>query len=143
MFSLITGAIESLTPVGRQEKVVFLGLDGAGKSFLITNLKFLSQKREIAKEPERTHPTLGLNVSELDTPCKISLLEIGGSPSIRPMWKYYYDEATKFVYILDSSSIDRFDEAYQEFSDFIGMVLLLASLPSNSKTCIHANVTLL
>lgn len=118
MFSLIAGTVESLTPVGRRERIVFLGLDGAGKSFLIQNLILLSQKQEICVEIGKTHPTLGLNVSQLASPNNISLLEVGGSPSIRPMWRHYYDDATKFVFILDSSNIDRYDEAYQEFSDF-------------------------
>jgi len=121
MFSLIAGTVESLTPVGRRERIVFLGLDGAGKSFLIQNLILLSQKQEICVEIGKTHPTLGLNVSQLASPNNnISLLEVGGSPSIRPMWRHYYDDATKFVFILDSSNIDRYDEAYQEFSDFKG-----------------------
>lgn len=124
MFSLIAGAVESLTPVRRRERIVFLGLDGAGKSFLIQNLKLLSQKQEIGVEIGITHPTLGLNVSELTPGSNISLLEIGGSPSIRPMWKHYYDDATKFVFILDSSNIGRLDEAYKEFSDFKGMHIL-------------------
>jgi len=129
MFSLIAGAVESLAPVNRRKKVVFLGLDGAGKSFLIQNLRLLSQKQETSREIGKIHPTLGLNVSELDSFSNISLLEVGGSASIRPMWKHYYNEATKFIFVLDTSSTDRFDEAYREFSDFKGTHFLYVLTP--------------
>lgn len=121
MFSLVEGVLESLTPVGRESTIVFLGLDGAGKSAMIQNLKLLSQKQEPGSKFEKLNPTLGLSVSKLAGPSRATLLEIGGSPSIRPMWRHYYADANKFVFVLDSSNIHRYDEAYKEFSDFIGV----------------------
>lgn len=134
MFSLIGGVFESVTPAYREEKIVFLGLDGAGKSSLIEKLKAISQKKDLHNDLEKMHPTLGLSVSKLAGPNNTTLLEVGGSSSIRPVWQHYYEEATKFVFIVDSSDIDRFDEAFNEFSDFRG-AFFLSLLVQQERTC--------
>lgn len=125
MFSLIHGLIESLSAQSRVEKVLFVGLDGSGKSNLIGNLKSLGKKDACIGEMA-TRPTFGLSVSSVQTTeptGQVTLLEVGGSASIRSMWRHYYEEATKIVFLVDGSDASRLVESQQAYVEVQGRTI--------------------
>ncbi|PIC34104.1 hypothetical protein B9Z55_013854 [Caenorhabditis nigoni] len=68
-------------------RTVMLGLDGAGKTTILYKLKL--------NETVNTIPTIGFHV-ETVTFQKLTLTvwDVGGGEKIRPLWKYYFPNAT-------------------------------------------------
>jgi small GTP-binding protein len=94
----------------RLAKVVWLGLDFAGKTTII--------RRIVTSEfKTNTTRTLGLNVDEfsLDQSLKMVCWDIGGQQVFREtLWVSYIDEASGIVFVVDSSDENRFAEAKDE-----------------------------
>ena len=92
-------------------RILILGLDAAGKTSLL--------QRALAKENEEpnfdVNPTVGFNVEmcQLDSTKRASyaLWDVGGQDKIRSLWRHYYDGATALIFVIDSTDIDRLDEA--------------------------------
>jgi GTPase SAR1 family protein len=123
MFSLFAEFIGALTPEKRKHNVLVLGLDNAGKTSLLHAISTLQEKRnnggalQVAVDEtnmlQRTTTTLGLHVVRLedDSTC-VTVWDIGGSEAIRPMWRHYFGEADKLVYVIDSrQSIEEIERA--------------------------------
>lgn len=56
-------------------------------------------------------PTIGFAQYEIThTNEKIILYDLGGKETIRGFWRHYYDDAYGFIYVIDSSKEDSFDE---------------------------------
>lgn len=71
--------------IGRkiEMRVVFLGLDGAGKTSILFKLKQNEFTAEI--------PTIGFNVESLEYKnLKLTVWDVGGQHKLRPLWKHYY-----------------------------------------------------
>lgn len=71
--------------IGRkiEMRVVFLGLDGAGKTSILFKLKQNEFTAEI--------PTIGFNVEILEYKnLKLTVWDVGGQHKLRPLWKHYY-----------------------------------------------------
>jgi GTPase SAR1 family protein len=120
MFSLLEYVFDSLTPRRRAEKVLFLGLDGAGKTTLIEALKVSNSERSSPKL-SANQPTVGLNVSHTEIRGKsVILLEVGGGESIRSIWHHYYNEATKIIFVVDGSDAARFGDSQRAFTRVLG-----------------------
>ena len=99
----------------RLAKVVWLGLDFAGKTTVI--------RRVITSEfKSNTTRTLGLNVDEfnLDQSLKMVCWDIGGQRVFREtLWVSYIDEASGIVFVVDSSDESRFGEAKDELWNIV------------------------
>ncbi|CAJ0581840.1 unnamed protein product, partial [Mesorhabditis spiculigera] len=91
----------------RQAKILLVGLDGAGKTTLLYKLKL--------GEIVNTIPTIGFNVETVEYK-KISLTcwDVGGQTKIRPLWKYYFDNADAVIFVVDSLDKLRVKEAAEE-----------------------------
>ncbi|KAI6657274.1 hypothetical protein LOD99_22 [Oopsacas minuta] len=92
-------------------RILILGLDAAGKTSLL--------QRALAKENVEpnfdVNPTVGFNVEmcQLD-PTKranYALWDVGGQDKIRSLWRHYYSGATGLIFVIDSTDVDRIDEA--------------------------------
>ncbi|CAI2352260.1 unnamed protein product [Caenorhabditis sp. 36 PRJEB53466] len=88
-------------------RTLMLGLDGAGKTTILYKLKL--------NETVNTIPTIGFNV-ETVTFQKITLTvwDVGGQQKIRPLWKYYFPNTTTLVFVVDSSDVERIQDAKKE-----------------------------
>eukprot|EP00800_Vazella_pourtalesii_P008268 TRINITY_DN21903_c0_g1_i1.p1 TRINITY_DN21903_c0_g1~~TRINITY_DN21903_c0_g1_i1.p1 ORF type:complete len:221 (-),score=39.09 TRINITY_DN21903_c0_g1_i1:158-820(-) len=92
-------------------RVLILGLDAAGKTSLL--------QRALAKENVEpnfdVNPTVGFNVEmcQLDTAkrANYALWDVGGQDKIRSLWRHYYAGATGLIFVIDSTDVDRLDEA--------------------------------
>ena len=68
---------------GKDKKILFLGLDNAGKTTLLFKIK--------DDEFKETVPTVGLNVEQIKyRDMTLTLWDVGGQA--RKLWKHYYDK---------------------------------------------------
>jgi small GTP-binding protein len=90
----------------KERKVLFLGLDNAGKTTVLYNLKFTDYTTH-------TVPTVGFNVEtvELTDNITITVWDIGGQDKLRNLWRHYYDGTDAVVFIIDSNDPNRFSDA--------------------------------
>jgi len=125
------GAISSLIGRKRDEmKAVMVGLDAAGKTTILYQLK--------SGEVVTTIPTIGMNVetvesSRMNTIVNFTAWDVGGRDKIRPLWRHYYKMVNSIVFVVDSNDRDeyRLEEAQDELQkmlsedDLQGMPLLV------------------
>ncbi|KAF2726110.1 putative ADP-ribosylation factor [Polychaeton citri CBS 116435] len=84
--------------------ILVLGLDNAGKTTLLEQIKALYNA---AHEPKlNTVPTVGQNVSLIDLPdCYLRIWDVGGQHSLRSLWQSYYSSCHAIVFVIDSSDV--------------------------------------
>lgn len=89
------------------QRILMLGLDGAGKTTILYNLKL--------GEVTASVPTIGFNVESLQYKnVKFNLWDIGGQKKIRLLWRHYLDQSNGLIYIIDSTDEERIEEAKEE-----------------------------
>jgi len=94
----------------KKKKVIFVGLDAAGKT---TILYLLSQEFGL-REPV-TLPTIGFNIETFEIKdLAFTSWDIGGEDRIRPLWKYYLENADYLIFVIDSSDYERLNYAKDE-----------------------------
>lgn len=92
--------------------VVVIGLDSAGKTSLLYRLKL--------KEFVKTIPTKGFNTEKVrvavGTSRSISfqVWDVGGQEKLRPLWKSYTRRTDGMVFVVDSTELERMEEARVE-----------------------------
>jgi len=93
-------------------RIIFLGLDAAGKTTLLYKLKL--------GEVVTTIPTIGFNVEDVQYKnLKITCWDVGGCDKIRPLWRHYFANTTAVVFVLDSHDRGRANEAATQFRSFL------------------------
>ncbi len=96
----------------KNAKIVFLGLDNAGKSTLLTILKKgVVEQIDPTKHAHQEKITIGNVV--------MSAFDLGGHQAMRKIWKDYFLKIDGIVYLIDSSRPDRFEESKKEFDKVI------------------------
>jgi len=89
-----------------------LGLDGAGKTTILYQLKLGTGVSTI--------PTVGFNVETVAfRKVKFNVWDVGGQDKIRPLWRHYYAGTQALIFVVDSSDVERVDEARQELHRII------------------------
>lgn len=88
----------------KEKRVVMVGLDGAGKTTVLYQLKL--------GEVQTTIPTIGFNVETVAYKnVNFTVWDIGGQDKIRPLWRYYYTNADAVIFVVDSTDDKRIDDA--------------------------------
>ncbi|GMT23422.1 hypothetical protein PFISCL1PPCAC_14719 [Pristionchus fissidentatus] len=88
-------------------RILMLGLDGAGKTTILYKLKL--------GELVTTIPTIGFNVEQVTfKSISFTIWDVGGQMRIRALWKYYFQNTQALIYVVDSSDVDRIEEAKEE-----------------------------
>jgi ADP-ribosylation factor-like protein 3 len=96
----------------REIFILFLGLDGAGKT---SCLKKLSDE-----DISQIQPTRGFNIKTITQQgFKLNVWDIGGQKSIRPYWENYYANADALVYVIDAADTWRVDETSVELNSLL------------------------
>ncbi|CAH9103444.1 unnamed protein product [Cuscuta epithymum] len=110
MFSLLYGLWEYAFSK-TEFNVLILGIDKAGKTTLLENLK--SQFLNIeALPPDRIVPTVGLNIGRVEVSnSKLVFWDLGGQPGLRSIWEKYYEEAHAVLFVVDAACPSRFEDA--------------------------------
>lgn len=89
--------------------VLLLGLDNAGKTTLLSQIKALFQPRADgtpAPNPGKTVPTVGQNVSTISLPdMYLKIWDVGGQITMRNLWQSYYSSCHAIIFVVDSTDV--------------------------------------
>ena len=88
--------------------VLVLGLDNAGKTTLLEQIKRLAAAGPDAAPDTTiaTVPTVGQNVALIDLPdMYLKIWDVGGQHTLRRLWQSYYDSCHAIVFVIDSTDM--------------------------------------
>ncbi|CAF1576068.1 unnamed protein product, partial [Didymodactylos carnosus] len=99
-------------PVLELITIAVLGLDQAGKTTTVKALEGVPT--------DCVTPTLGYCLSHITHKNgKINLVDLGGVSTFRDSWKHYYDDSHGFIYVIDSSEMERIEENQSVFEKLL------------------------
>ena len=104
LFDWFKSALASLGLANKQAKIVFLGLDDAGKTTLLLRLKEdVIRQVDPTQQPYSEELTLG----------KITFKawDLGGHEAARKTWRNYVSNVDGIIYLVDSANPKRFEES--------------------------------
>jgi ADP-ribosylation factor related protein 1 len=103
MFTLLYGFYKWL--VQKDEFfVVILGLDNAGKTTFLEQLKTKFDRSYKALPPGKITTTVGLNIGKIDyAGVRINFWDLGGQEELQSLWDKYYAECHGIIYVIDAS----------------------------------------
>ncbi|XP_048396272.1 ADP-ribosylation factor-like protein 13B isoform X1 [Stegostoma tigrinum] len=115
MFSLMANCCSWLKrwqePV-RKVTLVMVGLDNAGKTATVKGIQ--------GESLEDLAPTVGFSRIDLkQDKFEITIFDLGGGNRIRAIWKNYYSESFGVIFVVDSSDVDRIEEAKEIVAEVI------------------------
>lgn len=103
--------------------ILCLGPKGSGKTLLLNTL----QDPDSVNENTHSIPSIGTNIFTIKLPVKepegkkkanakqyVQIRELGGT--MAPMWKNYYDDVDKIMYVIDTSNLCQISAAGETFS---------------------------
>jgi len=91
-------------------KILFIGLDGAGKTSLLTYLK--QGPNDVAPKPSIGFDTKEVKYKNVD----MSIFDVAGAAKVRELWKHYYPKMDAVVWVIDCADAARFPESKQALS---------------------------
>lgn len=105
----------------RNVKLLFLGLDNAGKTTL---LNMLAHDRVISPMPTMQPNLEQVSIQNLN----VKAWDLGGHQQARQIWKDYFVEMDGIVFLVDATDVERLPEARREL-DLLLQIEELAGVP--------------
>ncbi|KAA8903418.1 hypothetical protein TRICI_005708 [Trichomonascus ciferrii] len=103
--------------------VLILGLDNAGKTTLLENIKGLYGSKGLP--PEKIAPTVGQNVGHVRiNNVLLKLWDVGGQENLRTLWDSYYTDAHAVVFVVDSTDQARLEECKETLDSVVSHEVL-------------------
>jgi len=99
--------LSKLFKKGKEQRIVMLGLDNAGKTTILYKIKM--------GEVIQTTPTIGFNVETVTRKnITFSVWDVGGQDQIRGLWRHYFLNTQAVIFVVDSNDGTRLKEARDE-----------------------------
>eukprot|EP00756_Hemistasia_phaeocysticola_P029548 Hpha_TRINITY_DN16238_c0_g2::TRINITY_DN16238_c0_g2_i1::g.14728::m.14728/K07937/ARF1; ADP-ribosylation factor 1 len=107
----VKGLFKQLLGGTKEYRLLFMGLDAAGKTTLLYKLKL--------GEIVTTIPTIGFNVETIAyRNLNLTAWDVGGKDKIRPLWRHYFANTQAVVWVIDSNDRDRIEQSRRELHGF-------------------------
>jgi GTP-binding protein SAR1 len=92
----------------KNAKIIFVGLDDAGKTTLMSVLKYGTVSQF---DPTSHAHAENLEIGNL----KVNSVDLGGHKTMRKVWRDYFLKIDAIVYLVDAANPKRFAESREEF----------------------------
>ncbi|WVR08772.1 hypothetical protein IAU60_005830 [Kwoniella sp. DSM 27419] len=96
----------------KEMRVLFLGLDNAGKTTILKKLN--------GEDISDISPTLGFNIKTLIRDgYTLNIWDVGGQRTLRPYWRNYFESTDAVVWVVDSSDAMRMQNCRAELEGLL------------------------
>ena len=114
-------ALEGLGLMNKKAKIVFLGLDDAGKTTLLLRLKEdVMKQMDPTQQPYSEELVLGKIINNVGK-IRFKAWDLGGHEAARKTWRNYVSDVDGIIYLVDSSNAKRFEESRIELQGVLEM----------------------
>ncbi|KAI0318111.1 ADP-ribosylation factor family-domain-containing protein [Amylostereum chailletii] len=96
----------------KEMRVLFLGLDNAGKTTILKKLN--------GEDIMSVSPTLGFNIKTfVHGRYTLNIWDVGGQRTLRPYWRNYFEQTDALVWVVDSGDRLRMQDCKEELHSLL------------------------
>ncbi|OZC07159.1 ADP-ribosylation factor family protein [Onchocerca flexuosa] len=127
--------------------IVIVGLDNAGKTTFLEQMKSRFIKNYQMLNPLKITSTVGLNIGTvvLGSLC-LNFWDLGGQKELQSLWHKYFEDSQALIFVVDSCDPDRFPEVADVFKLVMNneavqkMPVLVACNKSDIEECMGTEI---